>query len=96
MRAGGSQNKHSKNNTGAWLHMATYELAILGSCFANSYLAMYVTVSVVKNSRVFLPWTMFDASVDHNFAKLFEEVHQLDSSSAHCSTSQAATECLQV
>ena len=51
---------------------------------------MYVTVSVVKNSRVFLPWTMFDASVDHNFAKLFEEVHQLDSSSAHCSTSQAA------
>ena len=36
MRAGGSQNKHSKNNTGAWLHMATYELAILGSCFANS------------------------------------------------------------
>ena len=57
---------------------------------------MYVTVSVVKNSRVFLPWTMFDASVGHNFAKLFEEVHQLDSSSAHCSTSQTATECLQV
>ena len=51
---------------------------------------MYLTVSVVKNSRVFLPWTMFDASVDHNFAKLFEKVHQLDSSSAHCSTSQAA------
>ena len=57
---------------------------------------MYVTVSVVKNWRVFLPWTMFDASVDHTFAKLFEEVHQLDSSSAHCSTSQAATESASV
>ena len=39
----------------------------------------------VKNSKVFLTWTMFDASVDYTFAKLFEEVHQLDSSSAHCS-----------
>ena len=53
---------------------------------------MFVTVRVVKNSKVFLPWTMFDASVDRTFAKLFEEVHQLDSSSAYCSTSQAATE----
>ena len=26
---------------------------------------------------------MFDASVDYTFAKLFEEVHQLDSSSAN-------------
>ena len=35
---------------------------------------MYVTVTVVKNLRLALPWTMFNPSVDHTFAKLFEEV----------------------
>ena len=32
---------------------------------------MYVTIS-----RVLLPWTMFEASVNHTFAKLLEEVQQ--------------------
>lgn len=35
---------------------------------------MYVTVTVLKNLRVALPWTMFNTSPDHTFAKLFEEV----------------------
>ena len=35
---------------------------------------MYVTVTVVQNLSALLPWAMFDASVDHTFAKLFEEL----------------------
>ena len=63
--------------------------------------AMYVTVSLVKNSRIALPWTMFNASSDHTFAKLFEDVElhigsgstSADSASASCSIS-AVKECL--
>jgi hypothetical protein len=35
---------------------------------------MYVTVMVVENYSVVFPWTMFSASVDQAFTKLFEEV----------------------
>ena len=46
---------------------------------------MYVTVSLVArdlSTRVILPWTMFNCSEYHTFAKLLEEVQNVSASAS--------------
>ena len=55
---------------------------------------MYVTVSLMRNSKAALPWTMFNVSSEYTFAKLLEDVElHLGSNSTVATCSLSAT-CL--